>query len=266
MKQSSLQVLTLTAILLAANCLGQESKQPQARSLEVADVVTLLQSGMGEDVVISKLQKDGKAFDLSAEDLMTLKKAGATNAVLKMMLSPSIGSAIPTTQQPAAAAASGLPDEQGVYAKIKGEWKQIDPEIVNMRTANMLGAAFSYGISKAKIKGDIDGTRSKVQLAGPVEILVRCADGVSASEYNVVKMEEKAGRREFEAAKMGFASAQGGVRKGVVAVKFEKVGKATYTGVLSNVSRGEYGILPPGAATSATTGSAGKIYTFSIIE
>ena len=52
---------------------------------------------------------------------------------------------------------SDLPDEQGLYINVRGEWKAIDFEVINMRTANVLGHAMSYGIAKAKLKGTSPG-------------------------------------------------------------------------------------------------------------
>jgi len=254
--------------MLLAICSAQTSPapQPNGKSLTVADVAKLLESGIGEDIVIAKVKQEGKAFDLSTDDLIELKKAGATSAVLKAMMSPTPNLASGQSAGSPQAQPSDLPDEQGVYVRIRGEWQAVVPEIVNMRTANMLGHAFSAGISKAKMKGDVQGGKSKLQIATPVEILIRCAEGVSPTEYQILQMEEKGGRREFEAMEIGFASAQTGARKGLIEAKFDKVSKATYKTTLINLKRGEYGILPPGAATSASTASAGKVYAFGIIE
>lgn len=254
------------------------------RNTTVADVVRMAQAGISDEIIIARLRNEGKAFDLSTDDLIELKKGNVSNAVVKAMMNPSpslqgtpasmaapasavVAADVSTPVTPAASVpVAALPDEQGVYVKVKGEWQSIDPEVVNMRTANMLGHAFSYGIAKAKVKGDIVGVKSRVQLASPVELLIKAAEGVSASEYQILQMELKGDRREFEAMQIGFANAKGGARKGLVEVKFEKVGKATYRGTINNVKRGEYGILPPGAVGSASTSSAGKMYGFGIIE
>ena len=93
--------------------------------------------------------------------------------------------------------ASDLPDEQGVYINVGRGWKAIDPEVINMRTASVLGHAMSHGIAKAKLKGDIAGVRSTLQSASPVEILLKCAEGTAGSEYQILKMEVKGDRREL---------------------------------------------------------------------
>jgi hypothetical protein len=265
-----MRILTLVALIalvaLTALCPVQAAPAAQAGSgMAVGDVVKLIQSGIGEEIIIAKLKKDGKAFDLSTDDLIALKNAGATSAILKTMMSPDSGA--PAAAKPAAAApASDLPDEQGVYVKIRGEWKLIEPQVVNMRTANVLGHAMSYGISKAKMKGDVAGQHSKTAVTTPIELLIKTAEGTSASEYQILQMEVKGDRREFEAMQIGFASAKTGARKGLIDVKFEKIGKALYTGTISSIKTGEYGILPPGAQMSANTASSGKMYGFTVLE
>lgn len=258
-----MRMFRLAFALLFVLVLSLPAQPPSGGGSEVAEIVKLLRSGIGEDVITAKIVRAGKSYDLSADDLILLKQAGATGALLKTMMNPS-----PAAPAPAAASApaSEYPDEQGVYVRVKGEWKSIEPEVVNMRTANTLGMAFSYGIAKAKIKGDIKGVKSQMQVAAPIELLIKCAEGVSATEYQVVTMELKGDRREFEAAQMGLTGAKSGARKGILEIKFAKVGKATYRGTLTDIKRGEYGILPPGAATSASTASSGKVYAFGILE
>jgi hypothetical protein len=251
-----------------------------ANSLTVADVIKMVELGLGDDVVVAKIRKEGKSFDLSTDELVALKKASVSNEVVKTMFNPQVTApqitvaSAPAAKAPLDRSADGtvgtrppqLPDEQGVYVLQRGEWMTVEPQIVNMRTANVLGHAFSYGISKAKVKGEVNGASAKLQITTPVEILIKTADGTAASEYRVLQMEEKNDRREFEMMQIGFASAKSGARKGVVPVSFEKVGRATYKGVLANIKHGEYGVLAPGAAMSASAGSQGKLYSFGITE
>lgn len=252
--------------LLTSAAVSGAPFQAEQRQTTVGDIVKLVQSGIGEDVIVAKLQKEGRVFDLSTDDLISLKTAGASSAVLKAMMNPGVAKPAVPAAVAAAGAATDIPDEQGVYIKIRGEWKLIEPQVVNMRTANVLGHAFSYGIAKAKLKGDVAGPKSKTPLPSPVELLIKAAEGTSANEYQVLLMEPKGDRREFEALQIGFASAKSGARKGVIDVKFEKIGKAMYTGKMTDIKPGEYGVLPPGAALSANTASSGKMYCFTVIE
>jgi hypothetical protein len=55
--------------------------------LTVDGVISLLGAGISDDLIIAKIQKSGQAFDLSTDDMVRLKKAGASDAVMKAMMS-----------------------------------------------------------------------------------------------------------------------------------------------------------------------------------
>lgn len=81
-------------------------------SLTVDGVVQMLNAGISEDVIIERIHKSGQSFDLSPEEMVALKKAKASDALLKAMMEsgpaatpPSAaGSAATTSQAPAATA------------------------------------------------------------------------------------------------------------------------------------------------------------------
>jgi hypothetical protein len=183
---------------------------------------------------------------------------------------------------PAAAAASltirpaqtsQFPDEVGVYEVLKGKLVTIEPEIVNWRTGGVVKNAVTLGLDKGHVNGTVAGPHSKLNvtsvpfgMAGPVEFYIRCLEGNSASEYQLLRFWEKSDRREFRSVTGGVLHASGGAEDNVIAFKFEKIAPRTYKIELPSISMGEYGFLAPGAAASADLASRGKIYTFRIIE
>src|ERR1700704_199195 len=67
-----------------------EAAQPaKSAALTVEEVVKLSQSGFAEELIITKIKKNGKAFDLSAEELLDIKKAGVSDNVIRFLLDPS---------------------------------------------------------------------------------------------------------------------------------------------------------------------------------
>ncbi len=66
---------------------GQSATPNAASSLTVDGVISLIGAGISADLIIAKIQKSGQTFDLSTEDMVRLKKAGATDAVMKAMMS-----------------------------------------------------------------------------------------------------------------------------------------------------------------------------------
>jgi hypothetical protein len=60
---------------------------PSSAGLTVDGVISLIDAGISADLIIAKIQKSGQTFDLSTEDMVRLKKAGASDAVMKAMMS-----------------------------------------------------------------------------------------------------------------------------------------------------------------------------------
>jgi hypothetical protein len=65
-----------------------ESSAPAPPGFTVDSVISLIEAGLSEDIVIARLRKENKPFDLSAGDMIRLKKAGAGDGVLTVMMDP----------------------------------------------------------------------------------------------------------------------------------------------------------------------------------
>ena len=63
------------------------SQPPSPAALTVDGVISLIDAKISDDLIIAKIQKSGQTFDLSTEDMVRLKKAGASEAVMKAMMS-----------------------------------------------------------------------------------------------------------------------------------------------------------------------------------
>jgi len=107
--------LALTFGLLAQGQKGPAQKTGQPKSeaesaarpqgLTLDGVVSMVQAGLSEDVIIARIRKEDKPFDLSPEDMIKLKKAGASDGILKVMLDPKAEPKVPTPPpQPVSAA------------------------------------------------------------------------------------------------------------------------------------------------------------------
>ena len=58
----------------------------RAPSLTVDEVISLISAGISGDLIIAKIRTSGQTFDLSTDDMVRLKKAGASDAVMKAMM------------------------------------------------------------------------------------------------------------------------------------------------------------------------------------
>lgn len=151
-----------------------------------------------------------------------------------------------------------------MYFTKSGALVMLEPEVVNSRTAGMLQYALTSGIMKARFKGAVQGPRSGLQLSGVNEFIIRVAEGVGITEYQLVKMDLRASRREFEVMRIGMVNASSGMTPHQVKFKHEKLASRIYRVTVAGLPNGEYGFVPPGAMTTASGGSMGKVYTFGL--
>jgi hypothetical protein len=81
---------------------------PAKPGLTVDGVISMVQAGLSDDLIIEKIHKSGQSFDLSADDMVRLKNAKASDGVIKAMLeaSPAAATATSNTASPSPTAAS----------------------------------------------------------------------------------------------------------------------------------------------------------------
>lgn len=78
----------LTVIALGA-CLAQEQgKAPATFTLD--DVLKLVRAGIAEDVLIARIKRFNKPFDLNSDEILELKKDGVSDTVIKYLLEPTL--------------------------------------------------------------------------------------------------------------------------------------------------------------------------------
>jgi hypothetical protein len=184
----------------------QAVKQAQPGGLTVDGIVSMVEAGLSDDLIIARVRKEGKPFDLSTDDMIRLKKAKVSDAVMKVMLDPNAPAAEPPAsvtrpvviQTPAvpgvatarpsgatpgpAAEASGDPNDpmnphdSGIYLYTKD--RDGKPVMVVLerasyqgtKTGGALGAVVTHGIVKIKTKAVLPGAHAtqRVSDASPV--------------------------------------------------------------------------------------------------
>jgi hypothetical protein len=146
----------------------------------------------------------------------------------------------------------------------KGEWTDVEPEIVNWKSGGVAKSAFSYGIVKGDINGHVRGANSSTKLAVS-ELVVVVPDGTAVTEYQLLRMHEHSKDREFRATTGGVIHQSGGSDRDSIDYEHKKIASRTYLITIPTaVKDGEYGLLPPGAGAGKSATSIGKIYSFKL--
>src|SRR5215471_12119338 len=92
MTNISLVLRSVVTTVWAVISLGLAGAQPPAGAnapLSLEEVVKQVKNGLSEELIITKVKKNGKAFDLNTEEVLELKKVGVSDNVIKYLLDPS---------------------------------------------------------------------------------------------------------------------------------------------------------------------------------
>ncbi|MGA1983973.1 MAG: hypothetical protein ABSG84_16105 [Acidobacteriaceae bacterium] len=255
-------------LFLAAICLVVLPVARAQQSLDNDAVLKLVKSGLGEDLIAQTIAASPGHYDTGVNAIIALKQAGVTDKEISAMIAKNAG---PSVVPPVAAVGPALPpgvDEIGVYYKgPAGNWVEFKPEIVNYKSGGFLKSLASDGIVKPDMNGHIPGKESKLALNRPVQVLIYAPDGTSPEEYLLLKMRVNSNNREFRSMTGGVIHSSTGAQRDDVTFKADKVGLRLYQFTLGPDSApGEYGVLPPGSVSTINAASAGKIFTFHIVE
>lgn len=261
--------ILLVACWLTAGGMSLFGQAKDAVELTVADVVALVEAGFGDDVVVEKLRQNGKSFALSVDEMLQLKAAGASAAVLKAMMDPSAavsavsggaGSPDQAEDWPA-----NIPSELGVYVLAAGEHRLIEPEIVTWKVRGKLMGLATGGIKGGHVNGVLRGPSGRVEVKMPMEVHIVCEEGDSAHEYQLLVMRKKKDQREFRLSTTGLFSA-GSSDVDLLDFTPERITSRLYRIQLTGLEAGEYGFLPPGSEGKSSGASVGRVYSFTVIR
>jgi hypothetical protein len=233
---------------------------------------------LGDDVIVAMIQNQAGHYDLTPETLIAMKREGISNKVLaalaaKGSVTATASAAALTTEAPATAAppavvAYSYDDfDMGVYRKLRQAWIPVASELVNWKTGGVVKSLVTDGIIKGDVNGRLIGASSSTQMNTPLEFLIKTADGVDATDFQLVHLHDKNDAREFRTVTGGIFHASGGATRDRIPFEQSRIAKRTYKVALpGNLSPGEYAFLAPGFTNSTASGSTGKAYTFRIVE
>lgn len=280
-----LAVLLIT--LWSAPAAAQDARAGQTTNevLTNASVIELVKLGLSDALIAEKIRQSEHNFDTSVEGLRQLKAAKVSEALIREMMSPRAGVAaapiVPANNAPADAS-SPPAREPGIYAVDKGRVTQLQPTTFSGTKSNFLGAAFSYGLAKSKVRASVRGAAANLvldaarpefhfyfdeDLAAPGLAMTSFAglSATSPAEFVLVKMERKSNSRETVLMEVGmFGSSTGARDKDIREFSFEKLRAGVFKVTpKAALEPGEYCFYFAGAA-GAYGFAGGKLFDFSL--
>jgi hypothetical protein len=192
--------------------------QDTAKPVTPDDVLTMMSVGLSDSIILAKIHQHNKPIDLSTDDLVRLKKAKVSDAVIRELIDPStvpaaeaapstvvvqsplIGNAgAPSGATPGAGDMAGDPGDplsahdSGIYIYTTGhDGKPLMTELERTayqgaKTGGMFASAMTYGIAKAKSRAIIPGKAANMRVGDPLPVFYFYFDeksaGLSSSSY-----------------------------------------------------------------------------------
>jgi hypothetical protein len=267
MNRTFLKVIVLfCTFLVVASCLPVNAQDASKKKLGNQDILDMVSMGLGEDVILEKIRTAPDTdFSTDLESLKALKAAKVSDPVIRAMINPKAAAAAPAASAAAPAANPDVPEDIGVYIKVRGKLVDVVPEVVGWKTGGALKSFATNGLTKGHVNGTIQGPKSALQIGVDSEFIIKCAEGTAVTEYQLLRLDMKNDRREFRSVTGGIIHASGGAEKNAEKFDYEKVAPRVFRVKLPPLKKGEYGILPPGS-TSGNVASSGKLYSFGIVE
>lgn len=216
MLRSKVIGLALSVGFIAGIC--DIKAQDASKPVTPDDVLTMMSAGLSDSIILTKIHQHNKPIDLSTDDLVRLKKAKVSDAVIGELMDPNtqpaVGAALPTVvvQSPlignAGAASGATPSvgdmagdpndplashDSGIYvltADHDGKQHMVELERTayqGAKTGGMFASAMTYGIAKAKSKAIISGKAASIRVGDPTPVFYFYFDqksaGLGSSSY-----------------------------------------------------------------------------------
>ncbi len=251
---------------------GNTSVEPaaQTKQLDNDAIIKMTKAELGDNIIVTAVRMQPGSYMTAPDDLIALKSAGVSQAVISAMLARNSGmQQRPAPQRVEITPLSPNTDDPGVYFKNKqGQWEMMGPELVRYRDGGALKSLVTNNIVKKDENGVVSGPKSKLSISPGTEVMILSPNLQTDSvEYVVLRLRPKSDRREFRVKTGNVFHSETGTDRDALEIPIHKVSSRLFGfTVPHDLTKGEYGVLAPWSAGGAGIGHAGKLYTFSINE
>lgn len=287
--KKNLQILFLT---MAVSFTFILSINAQEEVMTNDEVMTLSKAGLNQSVIINKIRTSKTDFDLSTDALIKLKQAGISDEIVNAMLEAKSGRSM-TTNSGAGVAESRTNNDPNdpmakhgygiyLYEEKDGERKmtQLQPSVsAQNRTGGIFTSQMTYGIGKVKIKANLPGRNSKIQITDTKPTfyfyLDKDSGGLNTSsgipstpqEFALIRFNIRSDNREVTIGKANIFGAKGGLSdEYVVQFNAEDLGDGIFKITPAiELKKGEYGFFLINSGNSNASNAVGsKFFDFGV--
>ena len=275
-------------VTLALACALLFASPAAAETLTNETIIQLVKAGIGNDAVIAKIKATPGNYALSTDDLIALKNAGVSGDVIAAMIA---GPA--KAEAPAAMSLTDInpmtPHPSGLYLidAAANRLDRIDPTVSNQaKTGGIFGYALTMGIASMSVKVAISGESARVVAASgspsfymffdasnpqTANISSSWAAGsaqtvVSPSEFTLIRLAQKDGRREARVGSMNIGGAKTGVMDhDRIPFDYQMVRDGVYKVTLkAPLEPGQYGFIYALNGGGTNGAMSARIFDFSV--
>ncbi len=276
----ALVFLAICPLLVAQQVLNNDS------------IIKLVKAGLSDDLIVSTINAKAGVYDTSTDGIIALKTAGVSDKVVAAIITKgSVPAPAIATSTAATATAEADPDDPasphdpGIYLMTTGpdgKRKMVfldRASVTGAKTSNVMGAAFSYGIAKAKVRVDIPGAHATLRITEsrpvfymyfPPAVNLGGLGGTdiitSPTQFSLLKLEEKKDHRETLVGKMGLNSATTGYdEKSILPFTTERLRSGAYKITPStNLSNREYTFFATTHVSGTQSSATYIVYDFGV--
>ncbi|MEO8722185.1 MAG: hypothetical protein ABI395_01505 [Sphingobium sp.] len=280
-------------VIAVAMCTASINVPAAAETLTNDTIIMLVKAGLDDSAIVAKINASDQQFALSIDQLIALKKAGVSGAVITAMVDRTAPKKAEATDRPQLSMDSPDPmtaHPSGVY--LLNSWSEtprmarIDSTVTNQaKTGGLLGYALTGGLASLSVKASIQNetARTKALIKKPVfyfffdeanpqysassSWLSGASSIVSSpSEFTLIHLAQKQGRRETRVGSMNIGGAKTGVMdKDRIAFAYEMVRSGVFKVTPEReLSVGEYGFISSVAGSGQAGAMTARIFDFSI--
>lgn len=270
------------AIAAGSLCFAQPAL---ADGLTLDEVMQLHSLGIGDEAIIAKIESEDAVFNLTTEQMIDLKQKGLSSAVIAALLKTkenakpnvSLDSPDPQVAHPA-----GVYILKNVDGSPKMERMQFT--VTNQaKTGGILGYALTGGIASASVKVAIQNETAPVTTGATPKFYFffddvakggdanTWASGAntfvsSPSEFTLIRLNPKQGRREARVGSMNIAGAKSGVMdKDRIAFNSKEVRAGVFEVTPdAPLPPGQYGFIFSLGASGTNGAMTARIFDFAV--